>query len=141
MGVAWSRYQRTASQNTEWTQIHFDCDWLLLQVGWSCAHAVLPPFSCGEAHCGHHCPLWIPHQDPVQTPSWHRPKSGCTVNYTAHIVIESLRCYLDCQFLSCKSFSHQHTSRNNVRNNCNFILFKITVWFSLSSTLLDKHFV
>lgn len=69
VAVAWSGCQRSAAPNTEWTQIHFDCDRLLLQVGGSCPHGVLPPFVCGEAHRGHHHPLWIPAQNPVQTAS------------------------------------------------------------------------
>lgn len=69
VAVAWSGCQRAAAPNTERTQIHFDCDGLLLQVGGSCPNGVLPPVVCGEAHRGDRHPLWIPAQNPVQAAS------------------------------------------------------------------------
>lgn len=69
VAVAWPGRQRTAAPNTERTQVHFDRDRLLLQVGGGRAHAVVPPVTCGEAHRGHHRPLWIPAQNPLQTAS------------------------------------------------------------------------
>lgn len=69
VAVAWPGCQRAAASNTERTQIHLDCDRLLLQVGGSCAYAVVSPSRCGEAHRGHHRPLWIPIKNPLQTAS------------------------------------------------------------------------
>lgn len=69
VAVAWSGRQRTAAPNHERTQIHFVCDRLLLQVGGSCAHAVVPPVTCGEAHRGDHRPLRFPSENPLQASS------------------------------------------------------------------------
>lgn len=69
VAVAWPGCQGSAASNTERAQIHLDCDGLLLQVGGSCADAVLPPSRCGKANRGHHRPLWIPVQNPLQTAS------------------------------------------------------------------------
>lgn len=69
VAVARSGCQRTFAANTERTQIHFDCDGLLLQVGGSFTYAVVPPFTCSEARRGHHRSLWLPAQDPLQIAS------------------------------------------------------------------------
>lgn len=69
--VAVARFgrQRTAAPDGERTQIHIDGDRLLLQVGGSCPHGVMPSSTCGEAHHGDHRLLWIPTQNPLQTAS------------------------------------------------------------------------
>lgn len=91
VAVAWAGCQRTAASNTERTQIRFDCDRLLLQVGGSCAYAVMPPVTCGQTHRGHNRPLWIPVQNPLSAASWHCPQSECTadtrVNYQFYLNI------------------------------------------------------
>ncbi len=69
MAVAWSGCQRAAAPNTEWTPIYFDCDRLFLEVGGSCADTVVPPYTCGGAHRGHHQTLWIPNKNPLQIAS------------------------------------------------------------------------
>lgn len=69
VAVAWPGRPRAASPNAQRTQIHFDCDGLLLQVGGGCPDGILPPVARGEAHPGDHRPLWIPVQDPVQAAS------------------------------------------------------------------------
>lgn len=80
VAVAWSGRQRAAASNTERTQIHPDCDRLLLQVGGSCADAFVPPSRCGEEHRGRHRPLWIPSENPLKTASRHSAQSECTAD-------------------------------------------------------------
>lgn len=69
VAVARPGRQRAAAPNAQRTQVRPDGDGLLLQVGGGRADGVLPPVLCGEAHRGHHRPLWVPAPNPVQAAS------------------------------------------------------------------------
>lgn len=69
VAVAGTGRQGAVAADAEWTQVHFNADRLLLQVGGGRPHAVLPPVRRGEEHRRHHHTLRVSAENPLQAAS------------------------------------------------------------------------